>query len=279
MSIVSTTTSGVGQPASETTEIRRTLDATVARFVSTLRSAPSGTLPIAGMHWRVGELGAHVAQTATVFTQATRGETTAYGEGGEFNAQVDQQLVDELGERDPARLGTLVEERYVALRGAFAARRDDEIVPQFQGYSIAGINAIWVLDLNVHGYQIGQSARRPFSVDNQAIRLALATVVPFAVDPDGARGMHVTYAMHIKGTPPLVYTVDDGAVLVAPTDARVDCHLGVDPVAFLLVTLGVMPQWRATATLKMRAWGRRPWLAGRISKLFPIVPHGGIARG
>lgn len=277
MATVTTTPPGVGQPGSETSQIRQTLDATVAQFVATLRGAQSGTLPIAGMHWRVGELGAHVAQTATVFTQAARGETTAYGEGGRFNAGVDQKLVDGLEERDPARLGSLVEERYAALRAAFAARRDDDIVPQLQNYSIAGINALWVLDLNVHGYQIGRAAGRPFSVDNQAVRLGLATVVPFAMDPDGARGLHATYAMHIKGTKPLVYTVDDGDMRVEPA-ARVDCHLGVDPVAFLLVTLGVMPQWRAAATFKMRAWGRRPWLAGRMSKLFPTVPHGGIVR-
>src|SRR4029077_1928745 len=68
--------------------IRATLDATVPKLCATLRAAPSGAVPIKGMRWRVGELAAHIAETAVVFTQAARGEVTAYGERGEFNAEV-----------------------------------------------------------------------------------------------------------------------------------------------------------------------------------------------
>jgi uncharacterized protein (TIGR03083 family) len=264
-------------PAAPASAIRQALDATVPRLCATLRAAPSGRIPIKGMRWRVGELGAHIAQTAVVFTQATRGEVTAYGEHGDFNARIDQRIVDELPERDPARLAALIEERYVELRSAFANRSDDELLSRFQGYSVAGLNAIWVIDLNVHGYQIGQAIGRPFRVDNRALRLALETVIPFAFDPGGARGMHATYAIHIKGTQPIVYSVDDGTVRIERIGAPIDCHLAVDPIPFLLVTLGVMPLWQAALGLKMRAWGRRPWLAMRITKIFPTVPHGGIA--
>ena len=263
--------------AAPASAIRQALDVTVPRLCTTLRAAPSGRIPIKGMRWRVGELGAHMAQTATVFTQATRGEVTVYGEHGDFNARIDQRIVDELPERDPARLAALIAERYVELRSAFANRSDDELVPHLQGYSVAGLNAIWVIDLNLHGYQIGQAIGRPFQVDNRALRLALETVVPFAFDPAGARGLHATYALHIRGTQPLVYTVDDGTVRMERDGAPVDCHLGVDPIAFLLVTIGVLPQWQAALTLKMRPWGRRPWLATRITKIFPPVPHGGVA--
>lgn len=275
---VDTTTTALGSPAVDASPIRRTLDATVERFVETLRHAPSGSLPVAGMRWRVGEIGAHAAQTATSITTAARGEIGPYGERGEFNAAVDQQLVDQLPERDPQRLAALVDERYAGMRAAFAERRDDDIVPQFMDYSIAAINAVWVADLNTHGVQIGQASGRPFRVDNEGLRLAFATVMPFAADPDGSRGMHATYALHIKGTQPVTYTVDDGVLHIVSGAPRIDCHIGVDPVAFLRVTLGVMPQWRAVATLKMRSWGRKPWLAGRIPKIFPMVPHGGVGR-
>lgn len=257
--------------------IREALDATVPRLCATLRAAPGKSIPIKGMTWRIGELGAHIVQTAVVLTEAARGQVTAYGERGDFNAEVDQRLVDELPERDPRRLADVTEERYAELRRAIADRSDDELLPRLQGYSVAGLNAIWVVDLHVHGHQIGEAAGTPFTVDNQALRLALATLIPFAADPAGSHGLHATYAMHIKGTEPIVYTVDNGAVSVGRNGASVDCHLGVDPIAFLLVTLGVMPQWQAVLTLKMRAWGRRPWLAARVSKIFPLVPHGGVA--
>jgi hypothetical protein len=265
-------------PVAPTTAIRQTLDATVPRLTATLRAVADGSLPLQRMRWRTGELGAHIAQTATVFTQAVRGEVTAYGEDGTFSAEVDQKLVDELPERDPARLADLIEERYAGLKEASDGRPDDELLPRFQGYSIAGLHAVWVLDLSVHGHQIGAAAGRPFAVDNAAMRLALSTVLPFAFHPDGARGLRATYAMHIKGTEPIVYSVDDGTIRVQGNKAAVDCHLGVDPTAFLLVTLGVMPQWQAILSGKMRAWGRRPWLSARMSKMFPQVPHGGVAR-
>jgi uncharacterized protein (TIGR03083 family) len=278
MATTTTDTQIVGAaPAAPVSTIRQALDATVPRLCATLRAAPNATIPIKGMRWRVGELGAHIAQTAVVFTQATRGEVTAYGEHGDFNAKIDQRIVDELPERDPARLADLTEERYAELRRAFADRSDDELLPRFQSYSVAGLNAIWVIDLSVHGYQIGRAVGRPFRVDNRAFRLALETAIPFAFDPAGARGLYATYALHIQGTQPIVYTVEDGTIRVERDGAPVDCHLGVDPVAFLLVTLGVMPQWQAALTFKMRAWGRRPWLAMRVTKIFPTVPHGGIA--
>ena len=115
-------------------------------------------------------------------------------------------------------------------------------------------------------------------MDNVGLRQALEIVLPFAVDKAAGRGFRATYAMHIKGADPLVYTFDDGSVRTERNGARVDCHMAVDPVAFLLVTLGVMPQWRAVATLKVRAWGRRPWLAQKINTLIPRVPHGGVGK-
>jgi uncharacterized protein (TIGR03083 family) len=278
MAIPTETTNVSTSAAPAVSAIRDALDAIVPKFCATLRAAPRGSIPIKGMRWRVGELGAHVAQTAVVFTEATRGEVTVYGERGDFSAEVDQRLVDELPERHPARLADLTEERYADLRRAFDDRSDDELLPRFQGYSVAGLNAVWVIDLNVHGYQIGQATGRPFTVEYDALRLALETVIPFVADPAGGRGLHATYALHIKGSAePIVYDVDDGRVRIGRTGARIDCHFSVDPIAFLLVTIGVMPLWQAALTLKMRAWGRRPWLAARIPKIFPAVPHGGVA--
>lgn len=276
--MATTTTHTAVTASGPASPIRTTLEATVPRMTAALRAAPSGIAPIPGMSWRVGELGAHIAQTAATFLQVLDGEPTAYGHHGEFSALVDQQLVDELRERDPARLAQLTEERYAAMRRAMAGRPDHEVLPGFQDYSVAALNAVWVLDLNVHGYQVGHATGHPFAVDNAGLRLALETVLPFAADPAGSRELRATYAMHITGTPPLVYSVDDGAIRVEPDGARVDCHVGIDPIAFLLVTLGVMPQWRAVLTLKLRAWGRKPWLAGRISRIFPPVPHGGVDR-
>ena len=51
-----------------------------------------------------------------------------------------------------------------------------------------------------------------------------------------------------------------------------------DPQTFLLVGIGVVSQVRAAMTGKLRAGGRRPWLALAFPRLFPPVPHGGVLR-
>jgi hypothetical protein len=282
MTTIVTDTTGAGSAlGAPVSPIRESLDTTFPRLLATLRAAPTGSAPVKGMLWSVGELGAHIAQTVDVFTEAVNGKVTAYGERGDFSRAVDQRLVDELPERDPARLADLTEARYAEFRRAISDRPDDHVLQRIQNYTVAGINAVWVIDLNIHGYQLGEATGRPFAVDNEALRLALRTVLPFAANPVAMRGLHATFALHVRGTEaPIVYSIRDGALSVETerdTSTSVDCHIWIDPIAFLLVTLGVMPQWQAILSLKMRAWGRRPWLSAKTSKIFPRVPHGGVA--
>jgi hypothetical protein len=269
-------TGGAPVGAPERSRVRSDLDDCVERMLGTLRAAPDGALPIRGMYWRVGEVGAHLVQTIRVLTDAVNGRPTPYGDRGEFNAATDQRLVDELPERVPARLADLVQEGYTAFTAAIGDRGDQEIVERFQGYSVAGTCAVWVLDLNIHGHQIATASSGQWLVKNDQLRTGFELVLPQVYDRDAARNFRGVYAMHLKGTAPLVYGFHDGELQVGDAAGRVDCHLGVDPVAFLLTTIGALPQWRAVLTGKMLAWGRRPWLAARLNSLLPRVPHGGV---
>ena len=51
-----------------------------------------------------------------------------------------------------------------------------------------------------------------------------------------------------------------------------------DPQTFLLAGIGVVSQLRAAMSGKLRAGGRKPWLAFAFPRLFPPIPHGGVAR-
>jgi hypothetical protein len=54
--------------------------------------------------------------------------------------------------------------------------------------------------------------------------------------------------------------------------------LTTDVPTFLRMGIGAVSQARAILTGRMRAGGRRPWLAARARSLFPPIPHGGVAR-
>ncbi|ROQ26388.1 hypothetical protein EDD98_6019 [Streptomyces sp. PanSC19] len=98
--------------------------------------------------------------------------------------------------------------------------------------------------------------------------------VPFAeriaaLDKEEARGVRIAFDLVVKGGPRLAIVVDDGTMTVtrdAPSRAY-DCRLTVAPTAFLLVSFRRMPVWQAIARGRMRAGGRRPWLAPRLGRL------------
>jgi hypothetical protein len=64
-------------------------------------------------------------------------------------------------------------------------------------------------------------------------------------------------------------TFQDGILLITSRgDGPVDCHLLADPVAFLLVMYGRRGPVRTALTGGVLAWGRRPWLALQLPRLF-----------
>ena len=54
---------------------------------------------------------------------------------------------------------------------------------------------------------------------------------------------------------------DGGTFSVEETpQGKVDCHLSVDPTAFLLVAWARISQWSAIPKGQLFAYGRKPWL-------------------
>lgn len=73
--------------------------------------------------------------------------------------------------------------------------------------------------------------------------------------------------IHARGGPRLVIHFRQGSATVHGSARHVDCHLWVDPVAFLLVGYGRISQWGPIARGKLVAWGRKPWLGLKFKSL------------
>ena len=72
--------------------------------------------------------------------------------------------------------------------------------------------------------------------------------------------------LRVRDGPELGLTFAGGTLTVGPCGTRrPDVTVLADPVAFLLVAYGRTSQWSAMATGKLLAWGRRPWLAVRLT--------------
>lgn len=76
--------------------------------------------------------------------------------------------------------------------------------------------------------------------------------------------MRASYEVRLHGGYRFGLTVHDGRLLPGEPDGPVDCRIGADPAALLLLLWGRAPLTAAVARGRMVAWGRRPWLAPRL---------------
>jgi hypothetical protein len=90
------------------------------------------------------------------------------------------------------------------------------------------------------------------------------------VDHDKARGLTVTYEFRKAAIVPFFLVIEDGIASITPepTSRGVNCRIAFDPVAFVLT--GRVPRWKSVLTGRVRASGRRPWLASRLPRL--LIP-------
>jgi len=248
------------------------------RFAALLRGAGDGSTQVPGMRWTVGEIGAHVVQSAIHAREVVEGARSSY-EGVGFNAAVDERLLAAQPERNPARLADLVESSYDALAETLTAKPDDEVLGVIDQLTPASLRGILALDFMLHGTQIGVATGQPFDFPVAEMRDAAALVLPVLTDDGAAAGLTATFSLTFRGASPLLYGWEGGRLWIDDGHQRqVDCRVLADPRAFLLQGIGLYPVWKLALTGKLISYGRKPWLAMRLPKLLPAVPHGGVAR-
>jgi hypothetical protein len=124
----------------------------------------------------------------------------------------------------------------------------------------------------LHGLDITRRTRLAWSIGPDHARLVLGqvmpTMMPLALDASRARGVSVAYDVAISGGPRLAVVIDgDAATIVRDAPPRAyDCRITAAPLAFLLVAFRRTPVWKPVVRGQMRAGGRRPWLAPRLTR-------------
>jgi uncharacterized protein (TIGR03083 family) len=220
------------------------------RFATLLRGAGDGSTRVPGMRWTVGEIGAHVVQSAVHAREVVEGARSSY-EGVGFNAAVDERLVAAQPERNPTRLADLVESSYDALAESLVGRPEQPlgIIDQLTPSSLRGILA---LDFMLHGTQIGVATGQAFDFPAEQMRSAAALVLPVLTDDRAAAGLTATFSLRFRGAAPLLYGWENGRLWIEDGRPRpVDCRISADPRAFLLQGIGLYPVWKLALTGKM----------------------------
>ena len=243
-------------------------------LTAALRTAPATTRS-AKMRWTNAEIGAHLLASVIEAHKSARGEASLYDATGP-SAETDEQMVAQVTERDPAKLADEIARHTSAFLTTVRALPGSQPVAMPRA-SVATLAGLLALDHHLHGGQFTESAGTTWTGAVADMHAPLMAVLPYAFDPAAARGFHGSYTLRLRGVAPVPYGIDAGA-LDMEWSGRTDCTLVADPQTFLRFGIGVISQLRATLTGKIVAGGRKPWRAFAVNKLFPPIPHGGVAR-
>lgn len=244
--------------------------------------APSG-LP----EWSVGDTAAHLAAVYLAYAAAAADEpvdwsgilpTEEQGLLAERIAAVNSKAIALFDGEQRARSGEFIAERATAFLAATAAQAPEAPVPTpwygpERSLTVAAATGLLLSETLLHGLDIARGARAPWPIGSEEAGLvlgqAIPAMMPLALDTTRARGVRRSFDLSFDGGLRLAVVVDDGTMTVTrdPGQRRYDCRITADPVTFLLVSFQRAPMWKAIALGRMRAGGRKPWLATSLSKL------------
>jgi uncharacterized protein (TIGR03083 family) len=249
------------------------LDREVGRFSSLVAPADPAQ-PVPHSTWTVGETVAHLATGMDAYARYLDGETHPVIDlsdvaGGSITTSNANRLAQD-GERDVAVLLDMLDVRYAAVRrSAMAMDLDDEVSWHGRAVPLRTLLATAVAEVHMHGRDLAGALDQPWPLarrDAVLIIDGLAPLLPILVDPATTRQLDALVRLRIREGPELGLTFAKGTLTVGPCGARrPDVTVLADPEAFLLVAYGRRSQWPAIATGKLLAWGRRPWLAVRLT--------------
>lgn len=248
--------------------LRAEISTTATRVGAELRVLPSGGTRLSRVTWSAVEVGAHLVGLPHRYRRMIDGPQP-------FPASLAADNARELAavpERDPARLADQLSAEVAALLDALGDDGDRPVWYFTTPHTAAGLGAIMLTELLVHGCDLADSGGRPWPISRAQAVTCLRGVLPaivLAADPAVAATATGTYHLRLRGGDDWTFRVRDGAVTVARgRPDRPDLHLSAEPAVFLLSGYGLVSPARAALTGGIVAWGRRPWLAGRFGRLF-----------
>ncbi len=272
---------------------RRALVEEVARVSKLLRSVDDPRAAAVGQ-WNVVEVAVHLCQAFVIVPGlaradlaevhefvpglAQRGTGSLLGDIWELGAVMVEGVRRER-ERDLHALAERLEASAAAFLADSAATAPDEAKSWLVDGVTVDVGTLTCHLLNetvVHGYDIALASGRRWRIDRRHAALVvdgflfpvLSALGDALVDASRAASVRACYEVHVRGGARHVMLFDAATLTVGPQPGRrVDCHLSVDPAAFLLVVWGRRSQWRAIANGQLVAWGRQPWLGPRLRQL------------
>jgi uncharacterized protein (TIGR03083 family) len=229
--------------------------------------------PIPHLKWTVGELAAHLIQGVEIASELQQGKPSPFTDMHRIS-EVNDRLLSEYGERNIQVLLPQFSQNIRQIEQRFRDMPDDFRVPFHAGlmFSPAQAMAMMSSELLVHGWDLAQVINEEFVIDPADARLmiyTIATVMPHVLDREAARGFSATYELRIRDGACFRLLFEEGDLALSHVEpgGPADCRITADASTFLLMGYGRGSQLLPLLKGKVIAWGRKPWLAGKFTKL------------
>jgi hypothetical protein len=261
---------------------RAALADAVARSAQLWRSVADSAAPVPGLAWTAGQTAAHMVADMREYTEAltrhVNGDDAAINipDGSPARARTavnDRHLID-VSERDLRRLADMLEEtatRYLAVASAIDTSERVEILTA-DGLVLepAVMTCLLLGEQLVHGLDIARAAHRSWSIGREDALLVIPAVLSLApkyLRPSRTKNLNISFEIRMRGGCRYRMAIANGTGVVTAAGEKADCVITADPVAFLLVGGGRVPQLPVVLRGKLRAGGRKPWLAAKFGTL------------
>lgn len=251
-----------------------------ARRVTALLRSIEDAHPVALGQWSLGEVATHLSQVWVELPRLARGEGPALIRDMRELAGATVRGV----RAEPVRDLNVLADRIAASAAGYltdCARADPDSPRTWIMQGVTVPRSLFTYHLLsetvVHGYDIARAAGCRWRIDpSHAVMAMQGFLIPIlqalssraVVNPAKATRLRASYELRIRTGGRFLFVFHGATLSVnAPAAGSVDCRISADPVALLLVAWNRQSHWRAIATGKLVAWGRKPWLGARFKGL------------
>jgi hypothetical protein len=265
---------------------RAALADAVGRTAQLWRGIDDPGAPVPGLAWTAAETAAHVVADMGEYTDALTRHVSAdrsvvqIPDGSPARARTavnDRHLID-IVERDPHRLADMLEQTAARYLTAAAAVGTSEHIGVLTADGLvlepAVMTCLLLGEQLVHGLDIARASHRPWTIGRDDALLVIPAIVSLApkyLRPSRTRGLSISFELRMRAGCRYRMAIDNGTGVVTAVGEKADCVISADPVAFLLVGFGRVPQLSQLIRGKIRAGGRKPWLAAKFGTLLASV--------
>ena len=238
------------------------------RFTALLRSVTRPDAPALG-HWSSSQVAVHVSIVTDAIWAMTRGGGNVLADVWDL-PKLSQVLIDGEGRRTPAEMADRIDASVARFLAAMKAAGEDTShswLIQGTEMPLSTLTCHILNELTIHGLDIARAEGVPWPIDKAHATLivqgfffsALHTLGRAMVVQDKAGNARFEIRLRADGRAWVLFADGNLSVEASPQGPG-DCHLSVDPAAFLLVSWGRTSQWPGIAKGQLLAWGRKPWL-------------------